>query len=312
MNILMVGHSRSGKTSYMAGLYCQYGNKVQQFGLWMADENKKSNLQRIGTNISHGIYPSGTDIATEYNFWLQYNNELLIPFNWYDYRGGALTETSINSNDAARLFEQMNSADALIVFLDGEKITSMTDDDLEDEYDVLLWAIQKTIAKRSSEGTYYPISFVITKGDLYNDPMLLYNSPGVEYFLPIIKTIMESNNCAGMIEIVEVSKKGIRNIFPPLIFSLYYGTPHYLNELGGKFNVEYEKFQNYDPGFFDDVFSFLDGVPSDRELQRKSLIKLQEQKEKIDKLLSKSEEMEKYLNEQAALDNIILFNPISK
>ena len=33
MNILMIGHSQSGKTSYMAGLYKLYGDKAEGFGL---------------------------------------------------------------------------------------------------------------------------------------------------------------------------------------------------------------------------------------------------------------------------------------
>ena len=35
MDILMIGHSRSGKTSYMAGLYKLYGDAPNGFGLWL-------------------------------------------------------------------------------------------------------------------------------------------------------------------------------------------------------------------------------------------------------------------------------------
>ncbi len=122
MNILMVGHSRAGKTSYMAGLYKQFGDEPEGFGLWMSDSNKRDNLIRLADGIMRGYYPNGTDIASQYLFYLQYDNELLIPFNWYDYRGGALSESSKYSADAQELLRRMNSADALIVFLDGEKL----------------------------------------------------------------------------------------------------------------------------------------------------------------------------------------------
>lgn len=80
MDILMIGHSRSGKTSYMAGLYKLYGDAPNGFGLWMSDSSKSQKLKHLAANIDKGIYPEGTDIASEYNFWLQYNNSLLVPF----------------------------------------------------------------------------------------------------------------------------------------------------------------------------------------------------------------------------------------
>ncbi len=130
----------------------------------------------------------------------------------------------------------------------------MTVDDLEEEYDILLWAIQNTVSKRSSDGTYFPVSFIITKGDLYHSYDILLNSPGLNYFMPLIKNLSNSKNAAGMIGVVEVSKDGISNVFSPLIFSLYYGMHHYINERIESMNVEIEKYNSYDPGLIDDFF----------------------------------------------------------
>lgn len=313
MNILMVGHSRAGKTSYMAGLYKQYGNKTDGYGLWMSDSNKKQNLVRLAQGIDRGHYPNGTDIASQYEFYLQYDNELLIPFNWYDYRGGALSESSKYSADAQDLLRRMSSADALIVFLDGEKIIKMTDDDLEDEYDILLWAIQNTISKRYSDGTYFPISFIITKGDLYSNHDPLINSPGINYFLPIIKNISNSNNTAGMIGVVEVSKEGVSNVFSPLIFSLYYGMHHYINARIESMNAEIEKYNSYDPGIIDDICCWLDnnvfGMNSktDRELAAESMKRIQRENQKLKTLKALSSGMEQILNKLAENDMIKIF-----
>lgn len=294
MNILMVGHSGAGKTSYMAGLYKQFGGETDGFGLWMSDSNKRDNLIHLAQGIERGYYPNGTDIASQYQFYLQFDNELLIPFNWYDYRGGALSESSKYSPDAQELLRRMNSADALIVFLDGAKITQMTDDDLEEEYDILLWAIQNTISKRSSDGTYFPISFVITKGDLYPYYDVLLNSPGLNYFLPLIKNISESKNTAGMIGIVEVSKIGISNVFSPLIFSLYYGMHHYIRAR------------------IDDFFVGLDHLfggdsKTDRQLAAESLERIQEEKQKLENLEALSSGMEEILNKFVEHNMIIKF-----
>lgn len=295
MKILMIGHSRSGKTSFMAGLYKLYGDDPEGFGLWMSDSSKKANLKKMGDNIARGYYPAGTDIASEYKFWLQYDNELLIPFDWYDYRGGALSETSKTSPDAQRLIEQIDIADALIVFLDGEKIVDMEDDDLEEEYDVLLWAIQKSISNRATNGSYFPISFVITKGDLYQTYEPLYTSPGLKYFMPILKNVSQSDVAAGMIGVVEVSKDGINNVFFPLIFSLYYGMHHYINERVSSINAEIDRYNNLDPGLLDDIGSFLFGGKPDREKAQECIQKIEKEKVQLQTLESLSEVMEKIL-----------------
>jgi len=296
MDILMVGHSRSGKTSYMAGLYKLFGNKPEGFGIRIFDSDKSQNLKLIGDNVVRGIYPNGTDIASEYCFWLQYDNSLLIPFNWYDYRGGALSESSKQSPEAAQLVRKIDEADALIVFLDGGKITKMTDYDLKSEYDILIWSILKSISKKSSNGTYFPVSFVITKGDLYSNENILYDSKGFKYFIPVITNIAKSSVSVGMIGIVKVSKKGISNVFAPLIFSLYYGMHHYIDERIKSIDATIARCNNLDPSLFDDVFSFIFGCKSDRESVEDAIQTIKEEKEDLNKLSALSDVMYTKLN----------------
>lgn len=312
MDILMIGHSGSGKTSYMVGLYSLYGDDPKGFGLWMSDCNKKNRLKQLGEKIKIGEYPQGTDIAENYNFWLQYDNSRLIPFDWYDYRGGALLESSRYSKDAEALVDRISHTDALIVFLDGEKITRMTDDDLENEYDVLLWSIQKAISKRTSDGTYFPISFILTKGDLYTSYEPLIESDGLNYFLPLIKSIAESNHTAGMVGIVEVSKDGISNVFAPLIFSLYYGMHHYINQRIDSLNSEIKRYNALNPGLWDDILTGLDVLfggnsKSDRQLAIQSLQKIKIEKEKLEELESLSEVMKKIIEYYQEKNMIIRF-----
>lgn len=308
----MIGHSGSGKTSYMAGLYKLYGDDPKGFGLWMSDSTKKQNLKRLGNDIEKGKYPGGTDIAEEYNFWLQYDDSLLIPFNWYDYRGGALLESSKNSKDARELVNRINSADALIVFLDGEKITRMTDYDLEDEYEVLMWAVQKSISQRTSDGNYFPISIIITKGDLYQDYSIIYDSPGFHYFLPLMQNISQSKVTAGMVGIVEVAKNGISNVFSPLIFSLYYGMHHYINARVSSINSEIERYNRLYPNLIDDIFCgigkfFGEDSKSDREMAAESIKKIEEEKSQLETLDALGDVMRKIINYYAENKLIITF-----
>lgn len=308
MKILMVGHSQSGKTSYMAGLFKLYGNKSGGFGLWVSNSSKRANLKKLGENIAQDRYPDGTDIESWYKFSLRYDGEYLIPFNWYDYRGGALLESSKTSPDAQGLIEKINDADALIVFLDGKKIVNMTDDELEAEYDVLLWAIQKSISKRKYKDYYFPISFIMTKGDLYQSYEPLWESPGLQYFMPMIKTIKDSEVAAGMIGVVEVSKNGIKNVFAPLIFSLYYGMHHYIKKQNSSLNAEKKRFKCLNPNRVDDILCAIFGGESDREKARKSLKKIEEKEDKLEILESRSDEMYEILTDYSDKDLIREFS----
>lgn len=267
MNILMIGHSRSGKTSYMAGLYNILGDKTDGFGLWLSDSDKRARLQHISTNLNKGIYPKETDIASEYNFWLQYNDSLIIPFNWYDYRGGALMEWSSWSKDKSRLLQKIDETDALIVFIDGEKANFDISDALEDEYDTLMWAIKKSISKKTPrEGHYFPISFVFTKGDLYIDHSQIYKSQAFDYFMPLFTAIRDSKTAVGEIVVTEVTKGAIYNVYMPLMFSLGYGMHHYINQRIVDLHLARRKYENANP--FSQIFNTGKAKQALQEIER--------------------------------------------
>ena len=227
MDVLMIGHSRSGKTSYMAGLYSVYGNAKEGYGIVTKNKDKDQQLVTLGENLSYGYYPSQTDIEEEYDFWLTYDGRLIIPFNWYDYRGGALLESSKTSDDARKLVEKIVKADALIVFLDGERIKENNDYDLEEAYDVLIWSIMKACSERQAD-TILPISFVITKGDTYNSYNNCFKTPGYKYFDGIMSMISECKTIKGMAVVCEITSKTKINVVQPLLFSLFYGMDGYI------------------------------------------------------------------------------------
>lgn len=298
MNILMIGHSQSGKTSYMAGLYKLYGDKAEGFGLWLSDSDKRSKLQKMASNLSKGIYPSGTDIAAEYNFWLQFENSLLIPFNWYDYRGGSLSEVSSWSRDKENLLKRIDAADALIVFIDGQKAMHEVDENLEDEYETLMWTIQKSLSKKSStKGQYFPISFVFTKGDLYLSHSHLYNTPAFDYFMPFFKTINNGDAAVGEIVVAEVTKNGVYNVYMPLIFSLGYGMHKYISERIFSINYEVQRYE--DAGWLQKAFDYGDA----KSAREKALSEYKNLKT----LESLSDYIDKQIKEWADNDYILRF-----
>lgn len=309
----MIGHSRSGKTSYMAGLYNQFGDNKDGIGITTYDTSKKAQLKRIGSNLASGVYPKGTDIASEYNFHLMIEGDIIIPFNWYDYRGGALMQNSKSSPDVAKLIKKIEDADALIVFLDGEKLANDEDiDDFEDEYDVIIWSIQKAILNKKNTN-YFPISFVMTKGDLFDDYSVLYESEGLDYFMPLIKNIKGGSAAAGMLSVCEVASNGIFNILPPLLFSLYYGMPEYISQRMDYLNSEINHYNSLWPNLIDDTFGVLSkffgsgDYKTDREQAVESMKRIQEEKKNLEFLDSCKDEFKNIIDKWVEKQIIIVF-----
>ena len=77
----MVGHSRSGKTSFMAGMYRYLGESTEGYGISAKKENQKEQLTKMALDLSKGRYPDGTNIQNEYEFSLNVHGEELVPFN---------------------------------------------------------------------------------------------------------------------------------------------------------------------------------------------------------------------------------------
>jgi hypothetical protein len=309
----MIGHSRSGKTSYMAGLYNQFGDNKDGIGITTYDTSKKAKLKQLGSNLASGVYPKGTDIASEYNFHLMIEGDIIIPFNWYDYRGGALMQNSKSSPEVAILIKKIEDADALIVFLDGEKLANDEDiDDFEDEYDVIIWSIQKAILNKKSTN-YFPISFVITKGDLFDDYSILYESEGLDYFMPLIKNIKGGSAAAGMLSVCEVASNGIFNILPPLLFSLYYGMPEYIGQRMDYLNSEINHYNSLWPNLIDDTFGVLSKIfgsgdyITDREQAVESMKRIQKEKKNLEFLDSCKDGMKEIIDKWVEQNIIMAF-----
>ena len=52
----MVGHSRSGKTSFMAGMYRYLGESTEGYGISAKKENQKEQLTKMALDLSKGRY----------------------------------------------------------------------------------------------------------------------------------------------------------------------------------------------------------------------------------------------------------------
>ena len=165
MKILMLGHSKVGKTTYMAAMYgaLQDGHTYNGFTLSAEDPAVHEQLLHLSRCLQVGRYPDPSDQRSTYDFTLNFHGTPCFPFQWIDYRGGALLERS-SSREKERLIEDLREADGVIIFIDSvaacegrrvmREIGHMTN-------------LLKVAAETSD--TTMPITIVFTKSDLLNE-----------------------------------------------------------------------------------------------------------------------------------------------
>ena len=123
MNIVMLGHSDAGKTTYMSLMYDRLNKGVGGFRVAAAHDEDHRRLRRAARAIREGRYPDGSDRRQEHALRLRYGDSPLIDFVWKDYRGGALTERASEAQ-AAELFADLRKADGIVLFVDAHDLVS--------------------------------------------------------------------------------------------------------------------------------------------------------------------------------------------
>lgn len=224
MNILMVGHSRSGKTSFMAGMYKYLGDSKEGYGIKAKNSSQKKNLERMAAGLAKNRYPEGTDVQQIYEFALTANDEEIIPFNWMDYRGGILLSDDPDEGDMDEFLNAMKLADALVVFLDGQKLADKSGRWLM-EYDILLSCIENSLDV--DHKSWLPISFVITKCDLVPVGAQFY---GLERFYALFTQMQTSRKVGGMLIHSVINSESYFTPFLVLAYCIYGGAPIYIEK----------------------------------------------------------------------------------
>lgn len=224
MNILMVGHSRSGKTSFMAGMYKYLGESKEGYGIRAKNSTQKKNLERMAAGLSQNRYPIGTDVQQGYKFTLTADGEDVIPFNWTDYRGGILLSDDPDESDMNKFLKAIKNADALVVFLDGQKLADKSGRWLM-EYEILLSCIENSLDV--DHKSWFPISFVITKCDLVPSGAQFY---GLERFNSLFSQIQSSQKVGGALIHSVINSESYFTPFLALAYCIYGGTPIYIKK----------------------------------------------------------------------------------
>ena len=301
----MIGHSSSGKTTYMAAMYKKMHEGIQGYSIESNSLNNHNDLMTLSNRLMQGYYPSSTDIHTEYKFKLLYNKKALIGFNWFDYRGGALLQESNSSPDVTELNRRIKESDALIVFLDGDKMTK-NDPILQKELRLLIIRIRQSV-KELDKNTSFPISFIVTKGKRF-ESINLFETAGYLTIKNLIEEIRQSKNINGLVTVTEINKNAMLNIEFPFLFSMQKGILNLQNKAVVEYNECFAlaKQNTSETNLFDDVFCFFSGHKTSRELADEKLSRLKKINEDIEYLASNCDKIKTILD-KVNRDKIHLF-----
>lgn len=237
----MVGHSGAGKTSFMAGMYKHLAGNQEGYGIRAKDTTQKRKLERMAQKLSAGIYPEGTDIQQMYKFELTCMGKDVIPFNWMDYRGGILLSENPEDDDMNKFLKSISSADALVVFLDGNKLSERTSE-WTMEYDILISCIENSLS--INHKSWFPICFVITKCDMVPDGASFY---GLKHFNTLFEQISQSKTVGAMLLQCSINSSDYYDPFFALAYCIYGGTPIYIQKRHDAMNKAANRVKKHRP-----------------------------------------------------------------
>lgn len=125
MKITMLGYTGTGKTCYMLGMYSFMSMGLNGFTITTQDYDEDLELNDSwDALVEDGKWPQGTMQGTEksYKLDLCYGAKPILPFEWLDYRGGALRDNS-SSSDVEKLKNHAKESDCIFLCISGEHLT---------------------------------------------------------------------------------------------------------------------------------------------------------------------------------------------
>jgi hypothetical protein len=138
LQVVMLGHSGVGKTTYMASVYAAMNNgwfggqrHFDGIGMRAVDPAVHDRLKFLDHQLLNGEFPAGTDVRSEYKFALTFKSGGLFSFKraicdfvWSDYRGGALAERTEGNPQSIALHKTIVAADAIIIFVEMPRLVN--------------------------------------------------------------------------------------------------------------------------------------------------------------------------------------------
>jgi hypothetical protein len=162
MDIVMLGHTAAGKTTYVSLMYDAMRTGVEGFSLRAGDPDDHDALVAAAERIRKGRYPPPTSQRAVFEFVLRHGGRDVLPFRWRDYRGGALTQRSADNPDVRQLHRDLTRAQGMVVFVDSQRLLTRTG--AAGEVRRITLHVQRALDAR--DGLITPLVVAFTKCDL--------------------------------------------------------------------------------------------------------------------------------------------------
>ncbi len=287
----MLGHTNVGKTTYMASMYGALQSPINGFSLRAKNDTHHRELQDMYRNIRQGRYPLPSQHRQQYDFSLLHAGKAFFPFEWVDYRGGALLERS-TSAEASQLVSELREADGTVLFCDSDPKEHKN---VMRQVNRMMAFVGQALQDREKPAM---IAIVFTKFDLVDNPT-------EDLFKPtsnLLQTISQSKTVVGTLIPVACGKKPI-NTELPVLFVLHFGIILQAHGLAAqieylkKIAEEWTKEGSTWRGLFKDIGRSLTGQPTSS--QRTALARQFAKSgwSKLEQLLEPSEQLRQYLKE---------------
>lgn len=286
-NICLLGLSRSGKTCYIyaAKHVLSHGIESGDHKIHIKSENEQQciRLDKGIEDMEKGWWPEGSKQTMTYPFEFMIDGQKQFPFTIYDYRGGALNDTSDNGqDDRTKLYEKFDESSCIVFLIDGYTLLDAIDSSCvqnenrsdNEQHFTRTEAINRirymeVLVDKCRERTGFstPILLVITKKDIFSQEEL---DAGIELLRAELPTLFSKRNdmIVGITSVSlgrnlnagdknEVGKKKLtgvlslntsQNLHIPILFALFQGVED-----------DSESYQLMKPLFKSDVIKFFKG-----------------------------------------------------
>ncbi|MFJ4846351.1 MULTISPECIES: hypothetical protein [unclassified Streptomyces] len=218
MDIVMLGHSAAGKTTYVSLMYAVMREGVEGLSLRAEDPYAHRVLMRAAEAVLEGRYPPASDQRAVFDLVLQHDGRDIFPFRWRDYRGGALKERAGSSTQAGQLHEDLKQSQGIILFVDAQRL--ITHSAAAGEVRRMTVHVQRALEARGEALT--PLVLALTKCDLVDldDQGVLDRL--IAPFQQLIDGIAATQHIHGAVVPLSCGPDPV-NVAVPVLWSLHFG-----------------------------------------------------------------------------------------
>ncbi|MEO0684704.1 MAG: hypothetical protein AAFY76_06550 [Cyanobacteria bacterium J06649_11] len=172
IKVTMLGYTGAGKTCYMAAMYAVMKLGISGFNFSEQDLDRDLHLtDEWDALIDQHVWPQPSDenaAKKPYKFKFTYGFKPVMNFEWLDYRGGALSDSSSQA-DVQTLRNHIQQSSCLLFCISAEDLARPKMQRVrKSRADRMMSFVSDSI--QPSENRPFPVVFVITKFDQYPEP----------------------------------------------------------------------------------------------------------------------------------------------